>query len=593
MGCWLARGQPVVCLLIAATFAVTAAAARWRFTATSVILLFFSYTSTGLVLALTPAFAATPLWLAALAGFVAGGLPWTTWQSPWPWRWPLMLWLLGIAVSWPIIAAREADFGAILPSDTVPVIIVAAAASLATGLWLDAALSWDLDTIERSVARPLLASVVVASVAVFYQSFVDITWLSSDVWIQARRATGLMGDANPMAVAAALWAPLALLVLRGALRPLAVVLVAILWSAAWLTGARSGLLLIAAGILGLVGATFAGASAWRRAVVLSAAVVAVLAAVVVLARVDTTGPISRVVNALPLDRPIQLAHELFWRRDGYGSAAARAIREHPWSGVGNGAFNHLSTYYSQLEGGPIVPPDNAQNLWRHALAERGVLAFAAIVGVTVVILRLLWQSSPPLAGYYLWTLKAVVIGIGLVLTVGLPTQNVTIALTVACLVAWLHAAVSPRHASPPSVQAPVVVIIWLLALVGAGVDVWTARTDLRLPWRAARLGQLYVRGFGEPESGPGGASGRPVTHRGILSMRIAGPKFALRYWARGEALRHLRVWQDRRLVIDEAIPPGVVVERLLDTPARRPGMMLELESDPPGVVMTGEFVGSR
>jgi hypothetical protein len=125
------------------------------------------------------------------------------------------------------------------------------------------------------------------------------------------------------------------------------------------------------------------------------------------------------------------------------------------------------------------------------------------------------------------------------------------------------------------------------------VDVWTARTDLRPPWRAARLGQLYVRGFGELERGPGGMSGRAVADRGVFSVRIAGPKFALRYWARGEEFRHLRVWHDRRLVIDEAIPGGVLLERLLDTPAERPGMMLEFESDPPGVVVTGEFIENR
>jgi hypothetical protein len=72
-------------------------------------------------------------------------------------------------------------------------------------------------------------------------------------------------------------------------------------------------------------------------------------------------------------------------------------------------------------------------------------------------------------------------------------------------------------------------------------------------------------------------------------VRIAGPKFALRYWARDEGFRHLRVWQDRRLVVDEAIPGGVVIERLLDTPAVRAGMMLEFASDQAGVVVTGEF----
>ena len=74
-----------------------------------------------------------------------------------------MLWLLGVALSWPIIAAREADFMMPTPGDAVAIVIFNAVAALCAALWLDAALAWHRETIERYLARPLLASVVISA----------------------------------------------------------------------------------------------------------------------------------------------------------------------------------------------------------------------------------------------------------------------------------------------------------------------------------------------------------------------------------------------------------------------------------------------
>jgi hypothetical protein len=591
-GCWLLLPQPTLCALVLAIFGAAVVAGRWRFDAASAVVLFFAYTSGASVLAFGPAFPATSLWLAAVAGLVVGGFSWRVWSSPAQWRWPLMLWLLGIAISWPILALREADFSLAAPRTGVGVIVVAAVASLVIGLWLDATLSWNGPRIERRVGRPLLAGAVVASAAVFYQAFVDITWLSSEPWIGARRAPGLMGDANPMAVAAALWGLLAGFTLPVRVRPvLGPILGVLLWYSAWLTGARTAILLFAAGAFGLAGGAIAQRATRGRALVVLALTVTVGGLLVLaIARSPNAGPIGRLAASLPLDRPSDLAYEVFWRRDGYGTAAARAIREQPWSGVGNGAFFWLSTYYHRLEGGGLIPPDNAQSLWRQALVERGVLALPAVVALTIVTLRALWQRGVNVPPLYSWCLKSMVVGLGLALVVGLPIQNPAIALTAASLLAWLQSTV--RHegdTSPPPLRRGSVTAVWLLALAGAVVDASNARMDLRPAWRAARLGDPYLYGFGELET-RAGVRGRVVNDYAVVSLRPTGPRFNLICWVRGTDARHVRVWQNRRLIIDELLPAGVIIERVLNSPTATDGMLLEIESAEPGVVITGDFV---
>ena len=69
----------------------------------------------------------------------------------------------------------------------------------------------------------------------------------------------------------------------------------------------------------------------------------------------------------------RLARDL-WERDGYGLAAMRAVAEHPWTGVGIGAFALLAPErLFHLETGGLIPADNAQNWWRHQIAELGFI----------------------------------------------------------------------------------------------------------------------------------------------------------------------------------------------------------------------------
>jgi O-antigen ligase len=576
----------------AATFLVAMLGARWHMASTTAVVLFLAYIEAGILVAVAPRIAGTPLWLAAMAGLVAGGTSWTRWTSPRSWRWPLMLWLLGVALSWPIIAGREMDFSLVAPRSGVGNVLLAAVATLSAGLWLDTLLTWDSENIVRRVARPLLAGAVISACAAIYQGVVDITWLSAPPWSTTDRAIGLMGDANPMAVVAATWAPLAI-ALTGPrmLRAVGAVLAVMLWYAAWLTGARSALLLFGTGAAGLLLGALTTRVGTRRAFLISLCVLAIGAAGVALAAASTrTGPVARLVASLPLDDPKGLAYEALWRRDGYGLAAIRAIREQPWTGVGVGAFSDLSSYYHRLETNARLPADNAQNFWRHMVAERGVLALPAVVMMTLVTVQLL-LAAPRTAALPVWVLKGAVTGLGLVSVFGMPTQNATLSVTAASLIAWLYAHVVEERdvRSMTTLKPAAIIAVWLLAVGGATVDALMARQVLRPAWRAVRVGDLYTYGFGEPAIGADGSRGRPVVGRAVASVPAMGTPYDLRYWSRDDTANRLRVWQDHVLVIDDVVQPGAVVHRVLYASPGRPGMLLEFESVRDAVVVSGDF----
>ena len=97
---------------------------------------------------------------------------------------------------------------------------------------------------------------------------------------------------------------------------------------------------------------------------------------------ESSTPLGRLIGALPKTSIGDVVYELFWNRDGYGTAAAAAIGEHPLMGVGIGRFTGLSTSYAQRALGRAIPADNAQNLWRHTLAEQGLIGLLPILWLT-------------------------------------------------------------------------------------------------------------------------------------------------------------------------------------------------------------------
>lgn len=385
-----------------------------------------------------------PFWLAAFAGIAVGGASWARWQAAGAWRVPLAWWATGVAVTWPFFFTRELNYA--LPSSQAGgPIVTAALLQMSLALWMDWLLAAPARTDARGAHVPdtrlwnraLVASATLTAAAALYQRFVDMSWMSGEPWSSLQRALGLMGDANPMGVATAVWAPLAWTVTGGGLIGglCGAVLAALLWAAAWVSGARTTLILMAVGVAGLtlVWATMRGIS--RRAIlatVVAAGALGIALVTIVAPRAAPGTPVARLLATIPRESAGDAAYELLWRRDGYGLAAVQAIREHPLTGVGVGRFTGLSTAYHQRVTGRAIPPDNAQNFWRHTLAEQGVLGLLPILWLTVLAARSV--LAPSTSGADLM-MRVMLAGIGGALMFGYPVQDAAIAVTVGTLVA--------------------------------------------------------------------------------------------------------------------------------------------------------------
>ena len=87
-------------------------------------------------------------------------------------------------------------------------------------------------------------------------------------------------------------------------------------------------------------------------------------------------------------------NELLWERFGYGPAAIQMIKEHPIDGVGVGMFHTLVMDFAATRG-YFIPTDNAQNWFRHILAEFGVVGAIPMFWWCGVLLALLCSRRFP------------------------------------------------------------------------------------------------------------------------------------------------------------------------------------------------------
>ena len=168
------------------------------------------------------------------------------WHFPPAWKFPLVLWALLIACSWPIVLLRELDWVLDLTLFPPPLVnnatglnsSVAAAWAVREGLvqglavlwadWLFATFSVSVaapspnlnhkpdsipdsgpasqldqqDRFRRYVLRPLGLSFCLTSLVGLYQAFIDMHFLNPAHWIDAGRVTGTMLEATRLAYSA-------------------------------------------------------------------------------------------------------------------------------------------------------------------------------------------------------------------------------------------------------------------------------------------------------------------------------------------------------------------------------------------------------
>ena len=453
------------------------------------------------------------------------------WRIPPPWRFALIGWALVLAVSWPLAVLRELDFSLALlddygwlnPGVQMPPPIVAlwivhvVVVQLVGILWFDwlcgAYTSGRRRRFERQILLPMGGAALVACLVGLYQGLVDVHWVSGGPWPGLGRATGTLGDANVFGMVAALWAPL--FVAGGvAVGPrlgtrtamwLGAIGLLIASGGVWMSGSRTAFLALA------VGVTLIVAPACRRLAspdtrplpfVLGAVALLIFMAFAALVFVPSTGPGERIREMVPppsVEGTQGLARTL-WNRGWYGPAAHLMIRDHPLVGVGIGTFHPLVGQYGRSPSWNI-PFDNAQNWYRHQLAELGLVgSIPWILWVIFFTGFLLRTHSEGEQRFPAAVAKGTLVAFGIASLLGVPAQSPVVTLTFWTLAFWyIQLAGGPRPHAVTTGPAVSKRLAWSAVIVMVAVHatgtLQAARGDLRVPYRSTRWEWSYAYGI--------------------------------------------------------------------------------------------------
>ena len=602
---WLASGRAGVAPAIAVTFAAGLALGRFAPDVAIFAALATTYVAPAL---LFTAFAASDyhtmaIWLAPLVGIALTRASWARWHIPDPWRFPFVAWALVIAVSWPIVAWREIDFSLIAartydttnsaynapPRLAAAWILIVALSQLTGILWFD--LLWArygrrLAVAERIAVLPLVASAAVGSIVGVAQAFLDVEWLNLPVWARLGRAGALMLDANTAGIAAAMWGPAAIALAWRLGAPVWLGLLAYVLSIGmvWAAGSRTALLAIGAATAGIIIAAADRRGVPRRRVFAAAAggtAILLALALVIAPRTPVNSPVRRIFDRLPsleAGDASRFAREM-WTRFGYGSAAVDITADHPIGGVGVGAFHVVAPDYMfranpDYRAGRALPtPDNAQNWWRHQIAELGLAgALPSLWGSGLLLVFLCRRGSPRADQASVATVvSAVLIGVGLASLLGVPTQHPATWLSVMTLLFWIVAlSRDTQDDRAPGSATPLMVGIGL-AVVSAASLAASATSDLRVPNRAFASEIAYSYGLSAPEGLSEYGELRWMATRAVRVMPVSHQWLRMTMWAPHADLAtrpvqvHIRVNHQPSLAVDiRARDPLTVYVRMPD-----------------------------
>jgi hypothetical protein len=490
------------------------------------------------------------VWMAGLAGGLLRAGPWSRWTMPFPWNVLIGGWVLALSLAWPVLVARESGFrpagiydaGAFNSWSALPAphavvwILYVVLAQLAGALWFDWARSRARVQQPVQLVRGLWMGATAASLVAIVQGTVDLDLLSTEFWASLRRATGTMLDANSFGVCAALAAPVGFLGMR-TLAPrvpgAAVAVFAVNLAGMWLSGSRTALLCGVIGVAGLI----VGLSRERRTASSSpygAAVWIPLGVVVVLVVVLLTATTSPIQRALDIP-PGRAGLASLWNRGGYGPIALRMTHEYPLTGVGAGSYRILAPDYWRAMANDVLAPDNAQNWWRHQIAELGVFGGALVIAFSVLVAwRVLAARSPAGEVAATFTARGALLGLGAISLVGMPTQNPLVLLWFFGLAAWLTTLVADEPRRGDSARG-IERVAWLAAIALAAAyavgHLLLAAGPLHPAQRAQRAHRDYVIGAYPPEPLPGANEFRWTGQDARFSWAVKTRWMAIRFWA--------------------------------------------------------------
>ena len=555
-------------------------------------------------------------WLMPLTGMVVSGPGMSRWALPERWQWPLVTWAGIVAISWPIVFLRETDFSlAVLamnpanssgggsPLDVNMHVSYLAAMNLVGILWIDALCRWYRDDRERfirQVVYPLAVTAAIGSGVAIYQGFVDMTFVNRGFWTYMLRVAGTHGDPNKLGAVAAFWAVGTVVLARRFRSPWPVIVsvasIVIGIGAVWTSGSRTGL---AALMVGLAAAAIETVRATRfdlkKAV--TAGIGVVLLAVVVVAALQQASTHTVVqrgtLGYLPFygDRGIAASvNELLWDRMGYGPAAIQMVQEHPIAGVGVGSFHTLVRDFGRFhgyDGRNALTPDNAQQWFRHTVAELGVIGIVPVIWWCVLLAMLLFGRGGE-DRLSIGLLRGAMLGFLVASLFGMPAQSAAVLITFWTFVFWIlveRGGLAPM----PTFRAwpkPATITAALLIALHAGATTADARGDLWPRNRSIRFGWFYKYGMSELEPDPGG---NPVQRRwttmpkSLAVVPVQGKVLKFVAWIDhpdgDERPVHAKIVADGDVVFDGAITRSAPVFIDITATAGRTHMILETEID--------------
>ncbi len=553
-------------------------------------------------------------WLMPLTGLALSGPGAMSWSLPRRWQWPLVTWAALVALSWPVVFLRETDFdlavlamnpsntsAGVSPLDANLHVSYLAAANLAAIMWIDALCRWyrdDRRRFVREVIYPLAITATLGSAVAIYQGFVDMTFLNRGFWTYMLRVAGTHGDPNKLGAIAAFWAIGAVVLARRwpspwpALAGGAAIVIGV--GAVWTSGSRTGLAALMVGLAATAFEAIRGARFdMKRAVAVGGGVLLLSAGVVaVLQQASTHTIVQRgTLGYLPLvgDRGIaESANELLWERFGYGLAANQMVREHPIAGVGVGSFHVLVRDYGRLsgyDGDAALTPDNAQQWFRHTLAELGMIAAVPVLWWCASLAGLLFSGGGDRLSVGL--LRGALLGFVIASIFGMPAQSAAVLITFWIFVFWLLLERGQlTAASPIAWSRPSALAAGILIAIHLGVTIVDARGDLWPRNRSTRFGWFYKYGMSELEPDPGG---NPVPRRWTTMLKslavvpVNGTTLKFAAWIDhpdgDERPVRTKIRADGRLVFDGEIKRSAPL--FVDIPATpgRAHMILEAEID--------------
>jgi hypothetical protein len=520
-------------------------------------------------------------------------------------------WALVVALSATIVAVREIDFTPALiqltsvsntagggwPAFFVTWVLNVAVIQVLGILWFDWMLALPPRRFRSAVVVPFIVSLAVLVSVAIYQMTVDLTILNASPYGSLGRAGSTLLDANASGAVAALWIGGVVAAADG-LRRYPVLWtaagVAACWLAVWASGSRTA---FAAALLTTAFVLWSAISRDNAAVLRSkrgllAAVTGGVAIAVVLALASqrAVGPLARIVDSLDSvtssspESLVAALKEQVWIRNGYGTASAAMIRKYPLFGVGVGSFQLMLGEFTPP--GLALSPDNAQNWYRHQLAELGIVGSAAWLAWLALFAAFAFRrKETPLPSAAV--IRGALVALAAISFVGMPTQEAGVAMTFWALAAWLVVSTTAPPAGRVSRRGWIVAAL-VLAVYGAGV-LHTARHDLRVPMRAQRDGWVYQYGVYpdhlEPDDGF-----RWTGRRAVVVMHSPKPyvevTMSIDYLALGnrpdsaQALVRptvVRLWRDGELVVDRQLTSTLPVRAYLPVDRDSPWVFLETD----------------